>query len=40
MNNHGAQFVSGRPLIGIEMMLGYRIELTPDDNDTFLVTCP
>jgi antitoxin HicB len=22
------------------MMLGYRIELTPDDNDTFLVTCP
>ncbi len=21
-------------------MLGYRIELTPDDNDTFLVTCP
>jgi antitoxin HicB len=22
------------------MMLGYRIELTPDDNGTFLVTCP
>lgn len=22
------------------MMAGYRIELTPDDNDTFLVTCP
>lgn len=21
-------------------MLGYRIELTPDDNGTFLVTCP
>lgn len=21
-------------------MLGYRIELTPDDNDTFYVTCP
>jgi antitoxin HicB len=21
-------------------MLGYKIELTPDDNDTFLVTCP
>jgi antitoxin HicB len=21
-------------------MLGYRIELIPDDNDTFLVTCP
>lgn len=21
-------------------MLGYRIEITPDDNDTFLVTCP
>jgi antitoxin HicB len=21
-------------------MLGYRVELTPDDNDTFLVTCP
>lgn len=21
-------------------MLGYRIELTPDDNDTLLVTCP
>ncbi len=21
-------------------MLGYRIELTPDDNETFLVTCP
>lgn len=22
------------------MKLGYRIELTPDDNDTLLVTCP
>lgn len=22
------------------MMLGYRIEIAPDDNDTFLVTCP
>jgi antitoxin HicB len=22
------------------MMLGYRVELTPDDNDTLLVTCP
>jgi antitoxin HicB len=21
-------------------MLGYRVELTPDDNDTLLVTCP
>jgi antitoxin HicB len=21
-------------------MATYRIELTPDDNDTFLVTCP
>lgn len=21
-------------------MLGYRIEITPDDNETFLVTCP
>src|SRR3546814_3920957 len=21
-------------------MYGYRIELTPDDNETFLVTCP
>lgn len=21
-------------------MTGYRIEITPDDNDTFLVTCP
>ena len=24
----------------VEVMLKYRIELTPDDNDTFLVTCP
>lgn len=26
--------------LGVEVMLEYRIELTPDDNGTFLVACP
>ena len=26
--------------LGFEVMLGYRIKLTPDDNGTLLVTCP